>query len=89
MMNNVCTERDTDNQRPMKKMNNFYYFHLCLKPIDLEISNFNFSVHSIFSVVAETMHRQPILWAADLSGNGSFKKDEEMCISKSHPIYVL
>ena len=33
-------------------MNNFYYFHFCLKPIDLEISNFNFSVQSIFSVVA-------------------------------------
>ena len=34
-------------------MKNPDYFHFSLKPIDLEISNFNFSDQSIFSVVAD------------------------------------
>ena len=32
-------------------MKNFYYCHICLKPIDLEISKLNFRVQSISLVV--------------------------------------
>ena len=32
-------------------MKNFYFCHICLKPIDLEISKLNFRVQSISLVV--------------------------------------
>ena len=43
-------------------MNNFYYYHFWQKPIGLEISNFNVSVQSIFSMLADliTLVGEPI-----------------------------